>query len=180
MPSQAPSATQGHHQDFAQRADSSSPSPGQWRRNPAGFPCEADSAPGRLGSTGTGRPFLAKPPGSDGPHHSTKSPEEDISDLSSLATCHQHGHHPGPQRLPGHPDPRQLQAREAPVGSCSPRDTGLCLSFAWAVPSRAYSPTYPMVVAPGRAVSGSVNVEVLAESFPANLGGRGGLLRQPE
>lgn len=28
---------------------------------------------------------------------------------------------------------------------------------------------HPMVVAPGRAVSGSVNVEVLAESFPANL-----------
>ena len=80
--------------------------------------------------------------------------------------------------------PAGLLARPQGAGS-APAKPGLASSPAHQSPSAPGGGgrdlprlTYPMVVALGGAVPGSVNLQLLAESFPANLGGSRGLLRQ--
>lgn len=77
----------------------------------------------------------------------------------------------------GHPDATSLWQRPLRgLGSSRARPTGLLQ------PRRARGGTprgltYPVAVALGRAVLGSVNAQVPAKSFPANLEGRGDPLR---
>lgn len=80
--------------------------------------------------------------------------------------------------------PTSLWPRPQRAGS-APAVPGRFFSTAYRSPSApesggamSHGLTYPTAVALGGAVPGSVNLQELAESFPANLEGGGGPLRQ--